>query len=145
MKKSSFKLPASEVERMKSMVPNIAELRIIDLMRDYRGIRKAYFGKSIPPVEDVLLRFMSSREISRISGVRDTIAFCMCGETYGHVLPTTILIDEESDIEEIRRSLRHEMAHLKVNLKFGRSMGEGRNWKREIRRLVCAGAYDGLL
>ena len=27
------------------MVPTMAELRIIDLMRDYRAIRKAYYGK----------------------------------------------------------------------------------------------------
>jgi hypothetical protein len=37
------------------------------------------------------------------------------------------------------------MAHMKVNLKFGRMMGEGEHWKKEVLRLVAAGAYDGLL
>ena len=37
------KLPPDEVTRIREMVPTVDELRIIDLMRDYRAIRNNYF------------------------------------------------------------------------------------------------------
>ena len=144
---SSRHLPKDEVEFLKKMVPTVSELRIIDLMRDYRAIRDTYFGNSVPPVEVVLLRFLPRKEIVRLGGYDDpdTDGWCMCGEVNGHALPTAILLSDDLRLNEVGIALRHEMAHLKTNLKFGKSMGEGKYWKKEIRRLVAAGAYDGFL
>lgn len=67
MKMSSFKLPPSEAERLREMVPTIAELRIIDLMRDYEAIRKRRYGNTIPPVEEVAIKFVPRKELNRLS------------------------------------------------------------------------------
>ena len=147
MKKNSFKLPESEVERIKEMVPTIAELRIIDLMRDYRALRKRHFRNTIPPVEEMLIRFLPRSEMDRLSGStdRDTDGFCSCGKHHGVPVPQTLSLADDLDVIQTRHTLIHEMGHLKVNLKFGRAMGEGKHWRREIRRLATAGAYDGWL
>ncbi len=143
----AFKLPKAEVERIKEMVPTIAELRIIDLMRDYRALRKRYFGNTVPPIEEMLIRFLPRNEMDRLSGSegRDTDGYCSCGKHHGTPVPQTLSLADDLDVTQIRHSLIHEMAHLKVNLKFRRAMGEGKHWKREIRRLAAAGAYDGWL
>jgi hypothetical protein len=143
----AIKLPKGEVERIRAMVPTIAELRVIDLMRDYRVLRKRHFGNSIPPIEEIFVRFLPRREMDRQSGNTDgnTVGFCSCGNHHGTPVPQTLSIADDLDIFGIRHSLLHEMAHLKINLKFGRAMGEGKHWQREIRRLAAAGAYDGWL
>ena len=141
-KTSSFKLPTSEVERIKAMVPTIEELRIIDLMRDYRAIRKNFFGNSIPPVEEVLLRFLPRKEINRLGGDNDIAGVCCFGEYYGVAAAKVILLADDLHICETRITLLHEMAHMKVNTKYGRNMKHGEIWKKEMRRLAAAGAFD---
>jgi hypothetical protein len=146
MKKSSnFKLPTWEVERIREMVTTVSELRDIDLARDYRSIRKNYFGNSIPPVEEMQIKFLPRNEMDRLSGSidRDTDGFCSCGKHHGVPVPQTLALADDLGVNETRITLIHEMVHMKVNLKHGRSMGEGKNWKRELRRLMAAGAYDG--
>jgi hypothetical protein len=140
------KLSKSEVERIKMVTPTIAELRIIDLMRDYRVLRNRHFGNTIPPTEEVLLRFLPRREITRLGGYDDVDGLCCYGgKVAGHPCPKAILLPDDLNVNETRLSLLHEMAHMKVNSKFGRSMGEGKNWKKEMRRLMNAGAFDGWL
>jgi hypothetical protein len=143
-KKSSFKLPADEIERIKKMVPTVAELRIIDLMRDYRVVRKRYHGTNIPPVELVNLRFLPRSEIKRLSGHNDdeTVGLCLCGKFRGAQEPFCIFVADDLSACETRITLVHETAHMKVNLKFGREMGHGEQWKKEMRRLAAAGAFD---
>lgn len=140
------KLPASEIERIKSMVPTIAELRLIDLMRDYRAIRKAYYGRTIPPVEEVVFKFLPRKELKRLVNTNDDVdAVCGFGMHRGTPTLKAIALAEDLTVEETRLRLLHETAHMKVNLKFGRMMGEGKHFKKEQRRLVAAGAYDGWL
>ena len=144
-KTNRVSLPPSEVERMKSMVPTVEELRIIDLMRDYRAIRKAHFGTSIPPVEVVLLRFLSRKEMNRLTRCEDgeTDGLCLWGEYLGSPVPRTILLADDLRINEIRIALLHEMGHMKVDIKHGRRMRHGKVFQKELNRLRLAGAYDG--
>ena len=137
-----FKLQASEIERMRKMVPTVEELRIIDLMRDYRAVRKNFFGNSIPPVEEVLIRFLPRREMDRMGGSDNIAGLCSFGSHCG--LPSTkaILLVDDLHVIETRITLLHEMAHMKVNLKCGRQMKHGKTWQKEMRRLASAGAFD---
>ena len=144
-KTKAVALPKSEIERLKDMVPTIAELRIIDLMRDYRAIRNAYFGETIPPTEEVLLRFLPRDEIARLSGFddKDTDGLCSFGKFSKSIsCPKSILLADDLRVSETRITLLHEMAHMKVDTKFGRPMGHGENWKKEMRRLAEAKAFD---
>ena len=142
-----FKLPKSEVERIKAMVPTIAELRPIDLMRDYRAIRKAYYGKTIPPVEEVVFKFLPRHELKRLVNAADEDVDALCAFGMHRGIPTlkAIVLAEDLNTEETRLRLLHEIAHMRVNLKFGRMMGEGKYWKNEMRRLMRLGAFDGWL
>jgi hypothetical protein len=138
-------LPPSEVIRICKMRPTIPELRIIDLMRDYKAIRNAYFGESIPPVEEVILRFLPRDEIARLSGFddKDTDGLCSFGK-FSKSIPClkSIVLADDLKTSEIRITLLHEMAHMKVDRKFDRAMGHGKNFKKEVRRLMAAGAFD---
>lgn len=147
MKRKTNRLSKSEMEWLRTLVPTVDELRIIGLMRDYDSIRKDYFRKTIPAVSDILIRFLPRKEITRLSGFDDcdTDGLCSFGVYHGTPCLKAILLADDLTELESDLALRHEMAHMKVNLKFGRMMGEGENWKKEIRRLVAAGAYDGLL
>ena len=136
------KLPSDEVARIKEMVPTVDELRIIDLMRDYRAVRSLYFGKSIPPVEEVLIGFMPSREMRRIGAGVDSDGACLAGRVAGLITCYAITLSDDLRANETRITLLHEMAHLKVNIKFGRQMKHGEHWKKEMRRLAAAGAFD---
>ena len=138
------KLPPDEVARIKEMAPTVDELRIIDVMRDYRAIRNARFGKTIPPVELVFIRFIPRREMERFCSAEDgmTIGACLAGRHLGSPMPYVIALAEDANVLESRFTLLHEMAHLKVNIKFQRNMGHGRYWKREMRRLAAVGAMD---
>ena len=69
------------------MVPTLPELRLIDLMRDYRAIRKHYFGNTIPPVEDVLIGFLSQKEICRFVGKDETVGACLAGKYGAELFP----------------------------------------------------------
>lgn len=141
-KRNNFQLRPDEVVRIKEMIPTIQELRIIDLMRDYRAVRRNYFGNSIPPVDEVLLRFLPRREIDRLGGFDDVAGVCCFGEHCGFAAPRSILLVDDLHVCETRITLLHEMAHMKVNLKYGRSMKHGETWKKEMRRLAAAGAFD---
>lgn len=136
-----FKLPPDEAERIREMVPTIAELRDIDLQRDYRAIRKRRYGNTIPPVEEIIIKFIPRKELARLSGFNDddTDAFCSCGKHKGTPVPQAILLADDLREDDTRMRLLHEMAHIKVNLKFGRSMGHGIHWQKEMQRLAVAG------
>lgn len=136
-----------EIARLKEMVPTVAELRIIDLMRDYRVVRDSYYGTLIPPVEKVLLRFLPREEIARLASdeEKDTDGLCLAGDFKGTPEPYAILLADDLRTNETRITLLHETSHMKVNLKFGRNMGHGKHFKRELRRLMMAGAYDNWL
>ena len=146
-KTSSFKLPASEVERMKEMVPTVAELRDIDLIRDYKAIRKHYFGNTVPPVEEIMLRFLPRKELRRLTRSEDDEVDAICSFGVHHKIPSlkAIALSDDLNVEQTRLRLLHEMAHMKVNLKFGRMMGEGKHWTNEMHRLMRLGAFDGWL
>jgi hypothetical protein len=146
-RKSKFKLPSSEVERIKQIVPTIAELRNIDLKRDYCSVRNNYYGNKIPPADEVLIAFMPRSEIRRLSGYDDdeTDGLCSFGIFRGVPAPKAILLPDDLKVNETRTSLLHETAHMKVNLQFGRNMGHGKYWEKEMRRLMLIGAFDGWL
>lgn len=57
-----------------------------------------------------------------------------------------ITIDWETRhiMDQVRITLLHEMVHIVVN-DNNKCYGHGPKFKREIRRLMRAGAYDGLL
>ena len=143
-KANSFQLPWDEVKRLKEMQPYISELRLIDLMRDYRGIRNYYFGNSIPPTEEVLLRFLPRDEIARLSGFddKDTDGLCSFGMSLGCPCPKSILLADDLRTAETRITLLHEMAHMKVDVKYGRHMGHGKKWQNEMKRLAKLGALE---
>jgi hypothetical protein len=135
-------LPPDEVARIKEMVPTVAELRIIDLMRDYTAVRKCYFGNSIPPIEMVLIGFMPATEMRRIGAGMEADGACLAGKVAGLITCYAITLSDDLRVSETRITLLHEMAHLKVNIKFGRQMKHGEHWKKEMRRLAAAGAFD---
>jgi hypothetical protein len=141
-KKSSFKLPQSEVERIREMVPTIEELRIIDLMRDYRAIRKNYFGSTIPPVEDVLIRFLSRKEICRFVGKDETVGACLVGRYSTNPFPYILAVADDLSVNETRITLLHEMAHMKVDIRHRRARGHGKHWQAEMKRLARIGAFE---
>lgn len=143
-----FKLPKAEVERIKAMVPTIAELRLIDLMRDYMAVRRAYYGKTIPPVEEVLFKFLPRHELRRLVKAdedEEIDALCAFGTYRGTPTLKAIVLANDLNLEEVRLRLLHETAHMKVNIKFGRRMGEGKHWNKEMHRLMRLGAFDGWL
>lgn len=145
MMKSNFKLPSSEVERIREMVPTVAELRIIDLMRDYRALRNRYFGNTIPPVEEVILRFLPRTEMQRLARAEeaDVDGLCMWGVYLGSPVPKIILLADDLRVNETRLTLLHEMAHMKVDIKHRRQMKHGKTFQKELDRLRVARAYDG--
>jgi len=115
------------------------ELRIIDLMRNYRAIRKRTFGKSIPPVEVVGFVIVPEPLMTKLC----------CGEAHGFSYSPSdwsfsamIGICEDCNETEVRETLLHEMAHLKVNFKWKRNMGHGKYFKSEARRIMAAGELD---
>lgn len=130
-----LKLPPDEVVRIRKMVPTIRELRIIDLMRDYRAIRKRYFGKSIPEVESVAISLVLGSVLENIYD-EGCLGLNINHDAY------VILIAEQSSVNETRMTLLHEMAHIKVEIKWNRSMGHGKYWQAEMKRLARRGAFE---
>lgn len=124
------------------MRPTVKELRLIDLMRDYSAIRKRSFGKTIPPIEKVALIFAPNDEMARIGGGDEASGACCSGIIRCRTVPYVIAINENCGEVEARTTLVHEMAHLKVNIKHGRTMGHGKYWKKEMHRLVGLGELD---
>jgi hypothetical protein len=136
------KVSWEESQRLKKMVPTVDELRIIDLMRDYRVLRNRHFGNTIPPVEEVLLRFLPRHEITRLGGFDDVAGVCCFGEHAGFAAAKAILLADDLHVCETRITLLHEMAHMKVNTKAGCNLSHGKIWKKEMRRLAAVGAFD---
>ena len=127
------------------MRPTKRELRIIELMRDYRAIRNRSFGKSIPPVENVAFILLSKSEMLRLTGEEGNHGCSLSVVIKGVQLPFIVgLAEDDGEIVQ-RTTLVHEMAHFKVNLKFGRDMRHGKNFNAEMRRLVRIGELDGWL
>lgn len=141
-KKTKSKLPDHEIERIREVTPTIDELRIIDVRRDYRVIRDRYFGNSIPSVYEVLIGFMPKREMKRIGAGEETDGGCLAGFCGEKITCYAITLADDLRVAEQRITLLHEMAHLKVNIKFGRQMGHGHQWKKEMRHLAALGAFD---
>ena len=83
--------------------------------------------------------------MDRQSGFDGTDGFNACGKHHGTPVPQTLSLADDLDVNQTRLTLLHEMAHMKVNLKFGRAMGEGKNWNKEMHRLMRLGAFDGWL
>jgi SprT-like family protein len=135
-----LKLPPDEIARMKKMVPTIRELSVIDLMRDYRALRGRHFGKRVPPVEEVAFALVPGRVLSDIFD-EGCLGFNVEGASK-HVAASVIVIAKESSINETRMTLIHEMAHVSVEGKWNRSMGHGKYWQREMKRLAKSGAFD---
>jgi hypothetical protein len=128
-----------EVERIRSMTLTIRELMVIDLMRDYRAIRKRAFGNSIPPAEAVGFCVVPEKLMTKTC-CGEAFEFCYVPKDYK--FSGTIGMCECNSIEETRQSLLHAMAHLKINFKFKRDMGHGKYFKAEMRRLVAVGELD---
>lgn len=141
-RKKKSKLPDHEIERIREVTPTIDELRIIDVRRDYRAIRKNHFGNSIPPVEEILIGFVPPHEMKRIGAGEDADGGCLAGFIGKKTACYAITIADDMKVAEQRITLLHEMAHLKVNIEHGRQMGHGETFKKEKRRLAASGAYD---
>ena len=52
-----------------------------------------------------------------------------------------IVVSEDCDSALRGSTILHEMAHIKVDLKFGREMGHGKHWQNEMKRLARLGAF----
>jgi Zn-dependent peptidase ImmA (M78 family) len=134
----ALNLSKSEMIRIKKMKPTMRELRLVDLLRDYKVIRNAYFGNSIPPVDRISIALLPCK----CKQLDDTLEDCM-----GYVQITgmpiyLITIGETLDVTQTRFTLIHEMAHLKVDLKHNRSMHHGKYWQTEMKRLANIGAFE---
>ena len=132
----------SEKHRLREMVPTLDELRLLDIRRDYRAIRARAFGNSIPPIEEVSVILLPKREMIRATGAEDSMGFTCAGLVGGKRVPFVIGIENDLGVVITRMTLIHEMAHLKVNLKYDRLMGHGKIWIAEMHRLVRIGEMD---
>lgn len=144
-KRTKSKLPDHEIERIREVTPTINELRIIDVRRDYRVLRDRHFQNSIPPVEEILIGFLPRKEMKRLGNGDEVCGACLPGFIKKLICPYVIVLADDGSVEENRHNLLHEMAHMRVNIKYKRRMGHGETFKREQRRLMAAGAYDGWL
>ena len=138
-------LSPSEAIRLGKMRPTKSELMLIDLMRDYASLRRWLFANSIPPVEEVLLKFLPRNEIARLSGFDDneTDGLCSFGKITASIpCPKSILLSDDLSVRETRMTLIHEMAHMKVDIEFQRPMGHGKKWQKEMKRLARLGAFE---
>ena len=137
-----LKLPPEEVESIKEMVPTLRELRIIDLMRDYRAVRNRYFGETIPPVEKVAFLFLDQLGMEQIGAFEDSLGLCLCPTQFHKSAPVILAFSEDNGVSQQRITLIHEMAHAKVNREHKRDMGHGKFWQNEMKRLAKLGAFD---
>lgn len=136
---------AEDKDFLRKMKLTLAELERIDILRDYDVLKRRYFKRSrLPDVDHVAILFVSQKTMQAFAPHE--------GETLGMCLddfsPYTAVIWMTRGIsrDETRRTLLHEMAHIAVAAKYGRkAMNHGKYWKAEMRRLMRAGAFDGLL
>lgn len=120
------------------------ELLLIDLRRWYSMFRKRYFGNSIPPVNFVVFGLVPGKVMTNVFNSRDCLGFAINGVAQ-NVAASVIVVSKESNWKERVITLLHEMAHLKIDQKFGRNMGHGKYWRLEMRRLAQIGAFDRYL
>jgi hypothetical protein len=137
-----LKLPPEKVIRLKEMVPTIRELRIIDMMRDYRAVRDRYFGETIPPVEKVAFLFLDKTGMEQLGDYDDLLGVCWHRHNRHWSAPVVFGLWEDNGESQMRITLIHEMAHAKVNREHKRDMGHGKYWKNEMKRLAKVGAFD---
>lgn len=129
-------------KRLREMRPTLDELLLIDLRRDYAVFRKRWFGNSIPPVEEVILGLANRKQMSMASG-RECLGFCIPGSSKESEMPVIVINKTGPDCERAN-TLLHEMAHVKVERKFGRDMWHGTHWQAEMKRLARIGAFKNI-
>lgn len=120
----------------------LEELELVDIRRDYKALRQAYFRSSrLPPVEHVAILFVESRVIAGIEDGDVSEAYLGC--CIDHLAPQAgmILITRGIGRQQTRLTLLHEMAHIAVEIRHRRPMGHGAVWQREMLRLARAGAF----
>jgi len=131
-----------EIDRVRSMKLTLEELELVDIRRDYKALRSAYFKDSkLPPVEHVAIQFVDAKVICGLDGdgeERDYLGMCVDG-----LAPHAgmILIAKGKGMNQTRFTLLHEMAHIAVEIRYKRPMGHGPVWQREMQRLARAGAF----
>lgn len=135
------KLP-KEVARLKRLIrrPTLDELILIDMRRDYAHYRAKYFSNSIPPVDAMLFGVASVPTMARASG-RGCYGFYVPSDT-NDVGVMAIVVSKDCDSALRGTTMLHEMAHIKVDIKFGRHMGHGKHWNGEMKRLAKLGAFE---
>jgi hypothetical protein len=138
-------LDADDKQRLSEMRPTLRELLLIDVRRDYEAIRKGYFGKSIPTVDEVAIVMLPQAAIGSILKAGYNCEGFSISSKVKRTACAVICISEDGDDTDTRHTLIHEMAHLKVDGQWKRNMGHGKVFQKEIKRLVAAGAYDGWL
>lgn len=133
------RLDQENIQRLREMRPTIDELLLIDMKRDYATFRKRWFGVSIPPVEAMMFGLTDAPVMESATG-QDCLGFYISEKLDGAAL-SAIVIARDADLVIRRMTMLHEMAHLKVDLKWGREMGHGNNWQTEMKRLARIGAF----
>ena len=126
---------------LRKMQPTLRELAAMDVMRDYTMYRKKYFGRFLPPPNEVAIAILPIAVMEEFYGG----GYVGWAYTEGDKPFLGMAIADDCLVTERRLTLLHEMAHLKVNVEHGRSMGHGKYWKTEMKRLQKLGAYDKLL
>lgn len=129
-------------KRLREMRPTLDELLLIDLRRDYAVFRKRWFGNSVPPVEEVVLGLAFHAQMAEVRG-KECFGFCISESSGGPYMPV-IVICKTGPEDERATTLLHEMAHVKVDRKFGRDMGHGTHWQAEMKRLARIGAFKNI-
>lgn len=143
MKKTYTTLDSrDEIDRVRAMKLTLEELELVDIRRDYKALRLAYFKHSrLPPVEHVAIQFVDRRVIS---GIEDgDISETYLGCCVDHLAPHAgmILITQGIGRQQTRLTLLHEMAHIAVEIRHKRPMGHGAIWQAEMLRLAKIGAF----
>lgn len=135
-------LTSEDKERIRGMKPTLRELRIIDLLRDYKALRSRHFGTRVPPVNEISIGLYSKEYLNKMT-FGECRAFAAANKLgIGIYSGWLIGLGEHRDDVETRQDLIHEMCHVSVNIKFRKNMWHGEHWKKEMRRLAAAGAYD---
>lgn len=131
-----------DIDRVREMKLTLEELELVDIRRDYKALRNAYFKDSkLPPVEHVAILFVDGKVICGVEGEgesNDYLGYCV-----DHLAPYTamILILRGCGRHQTRMTLLHEMAHIAVEIRYKRPMGHGPVWQREMLRLAKIGAF----
>lgn len=136
------KLDSERREFLVSMKPTLAELRLIDLRRDYAVYRSRFFGSTIPDLDSVVLGFCPGNVMRNIFS-DDCLGFCIEGPVKYTAASVILIAWDTNDTVQVG-TMVHEMAHLKINLRFNRNMGHGKYWQKEMKRLARLGAFKNI-